>query len=272
MSAEPYLSKWGLSEAEEIAQTPVGIVYKVKRDSIPAILKIYSDIGKEDEGSGKDLLVFCAGRSCVGILEHDENALLMEYLPGPNLLSFVQDGRDEEAIKIIATVLRDIHSCSLPYPDSLVTLERRFESLFDKASKSPGSLYDRAASLARELLQSQENMCALHGDMHHGNVLQDVNGYWKAIDPKGLIGDPAYDYANTLLNPMRMGDLIAEDAERLLRRVKIISQMSGIDKTKILSYGFVHACLSAAWFESNNESPDHSLKMATMMERKLNNS
>ena len=42
---------------------------------------------------------------------------------------------------------------------------------------------------------------ALHGDMHHFNVLRAGREPWLAIDPKGLAGDPCFDVCQFLRNP-----------------------------------------------------------------------
>ncbi len=39
----------------------------------------------------------------------------------------------------------------------------------------------------------------LHGDLHHDNILQNGN-YWVVIDPKGLIGEPAYEVSSFIRN------------------------------------------------------------------------
>lgn len=46
-------------------------------------------------------------------------------------------------------------------------------------------------------------MAVLHGDLHHGNVLDFGPLGWLAIDPKGLHGESGFDYANILSNPDR---------------------------------------------------------------------
>ncbi|KJS51935.1 kinase, partial [Streptomyces rubellomurinus subsp. indigoferus] len=38
----------------------------------------------------------------------------------------------------------------------------------------------------------------VHGDLHARNILRSDREPWLAVDPKGYVGDPAYD-AGTLL-------------------------------------------------------------------------
>jgi aminoglycoside/hydroxyurea antibiotic resistance kinase len=42
----------------------------------------------------------------------------------------------------------------------------------------------------------------LHGDLHHGNVLDFGLRGWLAIDPKGLLGERGFDFANIFTNPI----------------------------------------------------------------------
>ncbi len=55
---------------------------------------------------------------------------------------------------------------------------------------------------ARSLLAAQREVGALHGDIHHGNILDfGPERGWLAIDPNRLCGDRAFDYANLFCNP-----------------------------------------------------------------------
>ncbi len=40
-----------------------------------------------------------------------------------------------------------------------------------------------------------------HGDLHHHNILRRGDG-WAAIDPKPAVGEPEYDVAPLLWNPI----------------------------------------------------------------------
>jgi streptomycin 6-kinase len=51
----------------------------------------------------------------------------------------------------------------------------------------------RARGLLRELPPTAGRRVLLHGDFNPGNVLAGRTGTWVAIDPKPMIGDPAYD-------------------------------------------------------------------------------
>jgi streptomycin 6-kinase len=60
-----------------------------------------------------------------------------------------------------------------------------------------------AFPLARELYARLEKRddTLVHGDFHHHNVLSSGRG-WLAIDPKPMLGEPEYDVASFLWNPL----------------------------------------------------------------------
>lgn len=59
----------------------------------------------------------------------------------------------------------------------------------------------RCAEVARRLLADQTAVVPLHGDLHHGNVLDFGGGDRRVIDPKRLVGVRVFDYANIFCNP-----------------------------------------------------------------------
>jgi streptomycin 6-kinase len=61
-----------------------------------------------------------------------------------------------------------------------------------KVGYDPG-LLAHGARLLRELPQTANRSVLLHGDANPGNLLAATRTPWLAIDPKPMIGDPAYD-------------------------------------------------------------------------------
>lgn len=65
----------------------------------------------------------------------------------------------------------------------------------------PMSVYTNGKDpLANHLLATTTEEVALHGDLHHGNILKHNDG-WMCIDAKGLVGDPAIEGAAFVCNP-----------------------------------------------------------------------
>lgn len=60
----------------------------------------------------------------------------------------------------------------------------------------------KVESLFPELISSQKEVYLLHGDLHHGNILQSYSG-WKLIDPKGVVGETEYELIPFLMNQLQ---------------------------------------------------------------------
>ncbi len=99
-----------------------------------------------------------------------------------------------------------------------------------------------APALARRLIETSPPPKLLHGDLHHFNVLRSGED-WVAIDPEGLAGDPAYECAAFLRNPVPA--LAAEpDLPGLLRR-RIVRLADGLGEPaeRIWGWAFVRTAL-----------------------------
>lgn len=173
----------------------------------------------------------------------------------------------------MADVLNQLHSrAGADLPIGVLTLREYCRSLFKKAvsDRSAGlaSIYMRAARIAEELLAHPRDVCLLHGDMHHENVRFLQGRSWLAFDPKGLIGERAYDAANILCNPVDMPELVENEA-RLLKNAAILAETMKIDRGRLLNFLYVYACLSASWFLEDGVDPGHDLIMAQLVEPHL---
>jgi streptomycin 6-kinase len=84
----------------------------------------------------------------------------------------------------------------------------------------------------------------LHGDLHHFNVLNGNASGWVAIDPKGVMGDPAYEPAAFLLNP---GPVVVLDLSTQQARIGIFAEELRMDPQRIVRWAFVQAVLGAWW-------------------------
>jgi streptomycin 6-kinase len=91
------------------------------------------------------------------------------------------------------------------------------------------------------------------GDVHHFNILRSDRRGWLAIDPKGIWGPRAYEYANTLCNPYPHTHIVAA-ASRMERQAAIIADRASIEKNLLLRFAFLHAAQAASW---SLGQPDH---------------
>ncbi|MFG0608574.1 aminoglycoside phosphotransferase family protein [Delftia sp. WSY_14] len=112
----------------------------------------------------------------------------------------------------------------------------------------------RAAARARDV-------AVLHGDLHHGNVLDFGPLGWLAIDPKGLHGESGFDYANILSNPDRASALVSG---RFAHRMATIAEVSGIEHRRLLQWVQAWSGLSAVWSMEDGDDPGAAMAVAQM--------
>jgi streptomycin 6-kinase len=193
-----YLQDWQLAQDGPPIITATSRLLPVRVGGVPAILKIAVH---EEEKRGNALMNWWAGGGAAPVLAYDGNALLVERAQsGISLSGLVQGGRDDEASRIMSAVLDELHAPRHRQLPDLVPLEQWFAPL-SAAAVSHGGILQLSASAASSLLANPREIGVLHGDVHHANVLNFGPRGWLAIDPKGLIGERYFDYANILCNP-----------------------------------------------------------------------
>ncbi len=87
----------------------------------------------------------------------------------------------------------------------------------------------------------------LHGDLHHENILAAEREPWLAIDPKGLVGEPAYEVGAWLRNPMPQLLDMPQPGRILARRINQLAEELGFDRARLRDWGLAQAMLSAWW-------------------------
>ena len=264
-----YLNTWGLSNPQLLTQTVTSQIYTVTHDTETVILKLLSATETDEQRGAVSLRCF-DGHGAVRLLQYDDGAHLLEYAAGDELVTWVERGEDENATRIIAQVIQQIHSAPQDSPhDGLFTLDRWFVELFNKAATDGQagieSIYVRSAPLVRRLLADQREIRVLHGDIHHRNIRQSPRG-WLAFDPKGVIGERTYDCANTLCNPA-MPELVHNE-KRLLTNAAILADTLKIDFSRVLEFTYAYACLNASQCLriGAEEMVDWSLNVAVIIE------
>jgi len=99
----------------------------------------------------------------------------------------------------------------------------------------------------------------LHGDFHHDNVLDGEARGWLAIDPKGLIGERGFEFANLFRNPTAE---IALTPGRMRRQVKIVADQAGLEATRLFKWILAYAGLGAAWSAGSGHDTDAAAGLA----------
>ena len=247
-----YLDRWAIQPHGETVATPSSWLVPGRWHDRDVMLKVARIA---EEGRGGRVLAWWAGSAAAEVYEVSDQAVLMDRASGQrDLTAMSQTGLDDEVAHILCGTISSLHSASavLAAPAGIVPLSQWFQDLIgaDAARLQAGSMA-RAATMARELLDASgiEAQVVLHGDVHHGNVL-DFDGRWLAIDPKGLFGHRAFDYANIFCNPAT--DLALS---RFHRRLAIVSEHSGLDVDVVRSWVIAWCALSVAWTDNSGGQP-----------------
>lgn len=254
--------RWRLRRPQLLADTRTSRVWQVLRDDgSPAVVKAIKPPGLDELG-GTPLLRWRRGEGLVRLYAANGRRQLLEYAGATSLGRFLTDHGDAPATGIAAEVLARLgHPSRTPVPASLTPLSTYFASLFARARGRPaGDPYREAARLAERLLRATREVRPLHGDLHHDNILRGPRG-WLAIDPRGLIGDAAFDAANLLYNPLARDDLCLAP-EHLHRRAETYARALGRELPQILAYAYAYGCLSAAWHAEDGNAVDEARGLA----------
>lgn len=193
------------------------------------------------------------GRGIARLLDADPDwgALLLERLsPGATLATLPDD---EEATRVAARVMRRLWRpapTEHPFPTVAKWAEglNRLRAEFGGGTGPfPAALVERAERLFAELIPTQAAPALLHGDLHHFNILAAEREPWLALDPKGLVGEPAYEVGAFLRNPMP--DLLAmpQPGRVIARRIAIFADELGFDPRRLHDWNLAQAVLSAWW-------------------------
>ncbi len=236
----PWLARWELMPDGEPFKTHTSRLLPVRHAGAPAILKLAQT---DEERRGGAVMEWYAGHGAARVLARAEEALLLERAEGTSSLSgWAHSGRDDDATRVLCKTIAALHAPRRDPPPPLVPLVDWFAVLSEQAYTHP--ILDRSLMVVRTLLAEPRDVVVLHGDIHHGNVRDGSTRGWLAIDPKGLIGERAYDYANIFCNP---DSWLVVSKGRLRRQAEIVAGEAGLDLSRILKWVLAYAGLSAAW-------------------------
>jgi streptomycin 6-kinase len=236
---------WNIT-VEHTAGTPGAVIVFGTRGDEPVVMKVFRSHGDE-WGSGEVLRAF-AGEGMVRLLNHADGAVLLERLtPGTSLADVAVDD-DERATGILIDVMQRLSSRTIP--DGVPSVEEWGKGFVRYATtqdvRVPRPLLESAQRVYQHLCATQAAAGLLHGDLHHFNVLTDKVRGWTAIDPKGIVGEQAYETGAALRNPWGSSEIFT-DRSVIVRRASRFAKELSLDEGRVLGWAFAQAVLSAVW-------------------------
>ncbi len=227
------------------------VIPAMRNDGTPVVVKAHSPTGEFAEEL--EALRLFDGHGMAQLLAYDvkNEVMLLERLrPGISLRKMEDD---EKAISIASTVMKQLWRPA-PSVHPFATVEK-WEQGFARLRRHyqggngpfPEALLEEAETLYAELSASMAEPMLLHGDLHQDNILSSERNGWLAIDPKGLIGEPAYETGAMLRNFLPELLEMPDPRRILARRIDQFSEELGFDRARIRGWGLSQAVLAAWW-------------------------
>ena len=227
---------WGLRPTGPIPNATCSFVWEVAHDELGACVLKVPFPGTEEVDAVTALLVF-REHGGVSIVRYDEEtgAVLMPKLrSGIDLAS--TNISDKEQTGICAALIRRLRGVTTTVPFKLETWFRDLDNVYGDP------MIDEARRIAADLFATSPPPKLLHGDLHHFNILRHGEE-WVVIDPKGVMGDPAYEVAAFMRNPVNA----PPDIPTLARRIRLFHELLGDPIDRLWAWSYVQTTLSALW-------------------------
>ncbi|GIJ46263.1 aminoglycoside O-phosphotransferase [Virgisporangium aliadipatigenens] len=199
-----------------------------------------------------------AGRGAVRLIAHDpvDHVLILERcdpgIPVTDLRTGCAVLRRLRETPPPSAGFEDLRTVASEWADLLVERHERLRPDYDPGVVAEG------ARLLRALSSSTERVL-LHGDLNPGNILAHDGG-WVAIDPKPMLGDPAYD-------PWPLIDQLPTPA--LPERLRIAADALDLDAARIARWGAARAVEEALWHAAHG-TPEDGATLIAAARRLLN--
>ncbi|MEU9202891.1 aminoglycoside phosphotransferase family protein [Streptomyces sp. NPDC048332] len=246
---EELLGRWECVPDGPVMHGGVGVIVPVRRwAGESAVLKVsFPHPGNVHE---PDALVAWGGCGAVLLHERDDErfAMLLERVE-PSTLAEVEDG--DEVVMVAGRLNRRL---AIPAPPGLPRLRDHADAWEKQLCKDaedlthalPRQVLDAAVATVRDLGRAQPDTL-IHGDFHARNILRADRERWLAVDPKGYVGDPAYD-GGTLLKSRALTLLEADDLCKAVHRVlDVFAETAELDRERVRRWAQFHAVQAAFW-------------------------
>jgi streptomycin 6-kinase len=247
---ESYLDLWDLTPDGAAMHGMASLIQPVHRaDGTPAMLKLLV-IDVDQPGEAAALRVW-HGDGAVLLYDEDPDTwvMLLERLE-PQDLEHYKD--DLSATRILCALLRRLHAA--PAPPGIPRLAEVAGKMVADAPEAAtkfdnprhGSMLHYWADVTAEVASEAGNRL-LHWDLHFENVLAAEREPWLAIDPKPLLGDPAFDVLPALGNRWDEVIATADPARAVRRRYDLMVDELSLEPERALAWTYARLLQNAIW-------------------------
>jgi len=262
VNLQQYPKSWKLAPYGKAFTKQDVVLMPVRSAFGPAMLK-QATKGK-NLSTSSSLLHWYGGAGSARILKKRKDVQLIEWIDGASLAELADNAESPEAIDALGDVIQKLHA---PKPAPLKTRLSPLSSLMrplleQRFSNDP--LMRHGARLIRHLLTTMETQTPLHGDLQFNKVLHHSKRGWLTISPLGLNGDPHYELASALCAPGKQSDF-RRARLKICERATRFSDRLSLNKDRLLTFAFCHACLQTILAERQDGDALHWHDMSIML-------
>jgi streptomycin 6-kinase len=268
-----YEERWSLTIGTPFSNLSFNYVAPaIRSDGTQVIVKT----GLSDEFPSQPVaLRHFAGHGMVQLLAYDEqnNMMLLERLRLGRSLRTVESDKVaiSAAVNVMRQLWRPLPTRHYPFP-TVSAWGEGFGRIRDLYAGGVGpfpspAIFDRAERLYAELSMSMAEPVLLHGDLHQDNILSAEREPWLAVDPKGVIGEPAYETGALLRNFWPDILSIPNPQALMRRRIDQLAAELGFERKRIYAWGFAQSVLSVLWsIEDRGKLTDEGLYFVELLD------
>lgn len=249
--------RWNVTIEPHFENLSYNYVATVRReDGTPAVLKLCPP--DDDFICEAEAVRAFDGDGCVRLLglDREAGAMLIERVePGVEVHKLQDDVAETSAVADVMRALQRPYNGAFPFPHASEWIDAALDPKAIPGLKARFGWIQRSLDRLAEMAIEPGEDLLLHGDLHHDNVLSATRARWLAIDPKGVIGDPAWEIAPFLFN--RLLRYPRTEWPRIIRRrADQFAEELGLDRQRVYAWSAVRAVQSAFW--SLRDDPSYS--------------
>lgn len=165
-------------------------------------------------------------------------AYQLERIGGPKIYA----GHEPTGSLIMQFIPGGTNLATANQPDepTFIGLARQMQNLSTEHCLPLANYYQYLPDFGKQLLATTTDPVFLHGDLHHSNILLDERiNQFRPIDPKGLVGDAAFECVAFLRNPLDSLPYRADLFEFTVGRIKRLSQALALDPARIAAWLYI---------------------------------
>lgn len=256
---------WKLSDVTPVKNMSYNYVALAKQNhTTPVVLKFSCDKALiEDEYRA---LKHFNGVGSIQVIDNVANhhALLLEQAMPGYLLNAKPLKEVEDTIKIYAGVVNALASKKKPETE-YTDVETWCQAI--ARMKDPRinlKFIDKAKELQTYLLSSGGNEYLCHGDLHLENIIRYEDS-WLSIDPKGIIGELAFEAAAFDLLEKFDWNEPEKMLDKINQRLSLLANNLEIPEDRLRAWVFLRIIISAQWAIEDNGNPDGRLTLASIL-------